>query len=317
MSRRGFLAVAGAAAVAAALPRGLAQEAAPGQTSAGTDARGAPTHPLIDMHAHQVPDFMRGQNPKGGAGGRTEKEFVAHQKAVNAVASVILGGNDYDFEFMKAEPNKYIRFASAQRAGGDRGLVVEKALKGGAKGIGEHRWEGDIPFTWRMLDMARDFKVPILFHFEEVLFPAAVFSEFYKVIEKYPTVTFIGHGIDWWGAIDKNYSSKTATYPRGRVTPGGLTDQWLARYPNLYSDLSATSGNTGLLRDPDFAKDFVTRHQDKIMFGSDCPCTTGDRATCWSVVKLVALNQLQLSAAVQQKIYLTNAQKLLKLKLPV
>src|SRR5688500_11546195 len=180
-SRRDFLAATGAAAVAAAIPHSFGQTPAPKQTSPGLDARGEPTHPLIDMHAHQVPDSMRGQNPKGGAPGRNEAQFVAHQKACNAVASVILGGNDYEFEFMKAEPNKYIRFASAQRAGGDRGAAVEAALKGGAKGIGEHRWEGDIPFTWRMLDMARDYKVPILFHFEETLFPAAVYSEFYKV----------------------------------------------------------------------------------------------------------------------------------------
>ena len=98
------------------------------------------------------------------------------------------------------------------------------------------------------------------------------------------------------------------------MTPGGLTDQWLTRYPNLYCDLSATSGNTALLRDPDFAKDFVIRHQNKIMFGSDCPCTSGTVASCWAVIKLVALNQLQLSDDVKQKIYLTNAQRLLNLK---
>ena len=163
--------------------------------------------------------------------------------------------------------------------------------------------------------MARDFNVPILYHFQEALFPAAVYAEFYRTIEKYPTVNFIGHAIDWWGAIDKNYSHKAGTYPRGPVTPGGLTDVWLGRYPNLYADLSANSGNTALLRDPDFAESFVNRHQDKIMFGSDCPCTSGNRATCWSVTKLVALNRLRMSDAVKQKIYLTNAQKLLKLDL--
>jgi hypothetical protein len=45
----------------------------------------------------------------------------------------------------------------------------------------------------------------------------------------------------------------------------------------------------------------------------------GDRASACPLppysFKNVALNQLQLSAEVQQKIYLTNAQKLLKLKI--
>jgi hypothetical protein len=95
-----------------------------------------------------------------------------------------------------------------------------------------------------------------------------------RYIETFPTVKFIGHAIDWWGAIDRNYSLEKGNYPRGRVTPRGLTDQWLTRYPNLYCDLSATSGDTSLLRDPDFAKDFVIRHQNKIMFGTDCSCSS-------------------------------------------
>jgi len=321
LSRRDFITTASLAALAFNLPgvaRGQAAAKADAAAGGGAPAAGVMTHPLIDIHMHQTPDAMRGlpgaaKAKKGGSAARTEAEFLAHQKNINAVASVILGGNDYEYEFIKANPSRYVRFASAGQAGGDRAGTVERALKNGARGIGEHRWEGDIPFTTRILDMARDFDVPILFHFQEALFPAAVYTEFYKVIEKYPTVKFIGHAIDWWGAIDKNYSHKAGTYPRGRVTPGGLTDIWLARYPHLYADLSATSGNTALLRDPDFAKDFVNRHQDKLMFGSDCPCTSGTVATCWSVIKLVALNQLQLSEAVKQKIYLTNAQKLLKL----
>jgi predicted TIM-barrel fold metal-dependent hydrolase len=318
MSRRDFLTVASLAAVAAGagVPSLLAQDPAPPAKAgkAPVSNGGGPTHPLIDIHVHQSPDSLRGGAGKKGGGGRTEAQFVAHQKAVNAIGGVILGGNAYEYEFMKENPGRYVRFAAAGPAGGDRAATVEAALKAGARGIGEHRWEGDIPFTRAILDMARDYKVPILFHFQEALYPAAVYSEFYKTIEKYPTVTFIGHAIDWWGAIDKNYSAKGGTYPRGRVTPGGLTDQWLARYPNLYCDLSAQSGSTAIMRDPDFAKDFITRHQDKIMWGSDCTCTTGGMPTCWSAIKLVALNFLQLPEDVQQKIYITNAAKMFGLK---
>ncbi len=321
MSRRDFLTTATLAAAALTLPQVRGQAPAPAPTDVAPGA-GLPTHPLIDIHMHQSPDNLRGsggpantKGKKGGSAARTEAEFLTHQKNINAVGGVLLGGNDYEFELIKKTPYQFVRFASAGMVGGGREAVIEKALKNGAKGIGEHRYEGDIPFTKACLDMAKEYDVPILYHFQEALFPLGVYADFYKLIEKYPTVKFIGHAIDWWGAIDKNYSSKGGTYPRGRVTAGGLTDTWLGRYPNLYADLSATSGNTGLLRDPDFAKDFVNRHQDKIMFGSDCPCTTGSVASCWSVIKLVALNQLQLSAAVQQKIYISNAAKLLKLKI--
>lgn len=270
---------------------------------------------------HQLPDGMRGGRPgnaakapaSGSGAGRTEAEFLAHQKAINAVATVILGGNDYEYAFMKAEPSRYIRFASAPPAGADRRAVIEGALKNGARGIGELRYEGETAYTTSVIELARDYGVPILFHFQEAEQPGATFGNFHRYVEKFPTVQFIGHAIDWWGGIDRNYSLQGGTYPRGRVTPGGFTDEWLTRYPNLHGDLSATSGNTALLRDPEFAVDFVTRHQDKLMFGSDCPCKTGAVATCWSVIKLVALNRLQLSDEVQQKIYLTNAQKLLNL----
>jgi len=323
MSRRDFLTVATMAAV------GVSAGDLTGQTPVAPPPDGVPaaakkkggvsgsgsTHPLIDIHVHQQADSLRATGKTGGGGARTEAQFLAHQKAVNAVGGVILGGNDYDYEFIRANPDRYVRSASAPASGPDRAAQIERALKNGAKCIGEHRWEGDIPFSWAILDMARDFKVPILFHFEESAYPKGVYADFHQVIEKYPTVTFIGHAIDWWGGIDKNYDRKAGNYQRGRVTPGGLTDQWLTRYPNLYGDLSAQSGNTAILRDPDHAKAFITRHQDKLMFGSDCPCTNGGMPTCWAAIKLVALNFLQLSPEVQQKIYLTNAQKVFGLRI--
>jgi predicted TIM-barrel fold metal-dependent hydrolase len=62
------------------------------------------------------------------------------------------------------------------------------------------------------------------------------------------------------------------------VKRGGLTDKWLSDFPNLYEDMSANSGNNALSRDPDFSPDFVARHQDKLIFGSDCSCTDGKGA---------------------------------------
>ena len=39
--------------------------------------------------------------------------------------------------------------------------------------------------------------------------------------------------------------------------------------------MSATSGNNALSRDTGFARDFIVRHQRKLLFGSDCSCTDG------------------------------------------
>lgn len=65
------------------------------------------------------------------------------------------------------------------------------------------------------------------------------------------------------------------SYPAGPVEPGGLTDKWLSDFPNLYADMSANSGNNALSRDRDFSQGFVARHQDKLIFGSDCSCVDG------------------------------------------
>jgi uncharacterized protein len=61
----------------------------------------------------------------------------------------------------------------------------------------------------------------------------------------------------------------------GPITRGGVTDKWLGDYPNLLADLSANSGNNAMARDPEFTADFLKRHQDKLLFGSDCSCSDG------------------------------------------
>ena len=46
----------------------------------------------------------------------------------------------------------------------------------------------------------------------------------------------------------------------------------------MYGDLSAGSGLNALTRDEDFTRDFLTRHQDKLLYGSDCSDHRGRRA---------------------------------------
>jgi hypothetical protein len=43
----------------------------------------------------------------------------------------------------------------------------------------------------------------------------------------------------------------------------------------LYGELSPNSGNNALSRDPSFTADFLARHQNKLVFGSDCSCQDG------------------------------------------
>jgi predicted TIM-barrel fold metal-dependent hydrolase len=101
----------------------------------------------------------------------------------------------------------------------------------------------------------------------------------------------------------------------------------LSDYPNLYGDLSANSGRSALARDTEFATAFLARHQDKLMFGSDCPCADGRGAgqsskdpaingKCLARVQLTQLKQLTPPDRFR-KITWENGTKLLRLDVAV
>jgi predicted TIM-barrel fold metal-dependent hydrolase len=131
-----------------------------------------------------------------------------------------------------------------------------------------------------MYALAAELNVPILIHFQEVphtptegVFSTG-FKNFATMLKAYPKTKFIGHADAFWANVSADYANEAA-YPTGPIKRGGVTDKLLADYPNLYGDLSANSGNNALSRDPEFTADFLKRHQDKLIFGSDCSCSDG------------------------------------------
>ena len=93
----------------------------------------------------------------------------------------------------------------------------------------------------------------------------------------------------------------------------GLTDRYLADYPNMYGDLSAGSGLNALTRDEGFTRDFLTRHQDKLVFGSDCRDHEGSGAKCQGSQTIAAIRRLAASRAIERKLLHGNAGKLFRL----
>jgi len=102
-------------------------------------------------------------------------------------------------------------------------------------------------------------------------------------------------------------------YPKGPVTPGGITDRLLADYPNMYGDLSAGSGLNALLRDEDHARDFLKRHQNKLLYGSDCSDSEGGGAKCSGSQQLAAVRRLAPDQQALRKMLYGNAARLLKM----
>ncbi len=88
-------------------------------------------------------------------------------------------------------------------------------------------------------------------------------------LQRFPKLRFFGHSQSFWCEIGKYRTWEERTgFPKYPVEEGRIP-QLMRKYPNLYGDLSAGSGNNSLARDPDYAGKFLTEFQDRLMFGID------------------------------------------------
>lgn len=269
--------------------------------------------PVIDIHQHT------------NYAGRTNEQLIRHQQVMGVTTTVLLpagrfygldakcGTNDTVVALARQHPDKFVYFASEVADLEDAPAVIRPFLKRGAIGIGEQKFRvgSDSRFMERLAALAEEFGVPILMHFQQGVYNTDI-QHFHKTLEKFPKVNFIGHAQTWWGNVDAKHEQKVL-YPSGKVTPGGITDRLLADYPNIYGDHSAGSGLNFLVRDPEFAAGFIERHQNKLMYGSDCDDILGAGPGCQGAQTLANLRKLGPSKKVERKILYENAKKLLKL----
>jgi predicted TIM-barrel fold metal-dependent hydrolase len=222
--------------------------------------------PVLDIHLHPRRDSAKEIDHLEGCGG-TKAVLLPGASAEDRAKTVVA-----------QYPNRFVRFTNADVRTPEAKEHIGAGLKGGALGVGELKYpvEVDGPEMRRVYEVAAEFHMPVLIHFEEGNFNSG-FSRLPALLKAYPKTIFIGHAQSWWAHISAEVDDKVG-YPAGRVKQGGLTDRLLADYPNIYGDLSANSGRNGLARDPDFAAAFLVRHRNKLLFGSDCPCRDGHGA---------------------------------------
>lgn len=312
MHRRQFLVTAGGALAS------VAAGAAPG-------ARAQAPDPVIDIHQHV------------GYSGRSDAALLAHQRRMGVTTTVLLPagrpemrasthqgaanglqaeahGNEACERFARTHGAAY-RFGANEVPDVDDVIVeIERYLKRGAVVIGEQKFgvASDSPEMQRLYACAQANDVPILMHWQFGMYNHG-FERFHRMLEQYPRVTFIGHAQTWWANIDKGHADQRVLYPKGPVTPGGLTDRYLADYPNMFADLSAGSGLNALTRDEGFTRDFLTRHQDKLLYGSDCNDAVGEGEACQGAQTLAAVRRLAASRSIERKLLHDNAARVLKL----
>lgn len=280
--------------------------------------------PVIDIHQHM--NYHK----------RADEHLLAHQVAMGITTSIILPAGTYvdrpsahngksnglaaqcattesARDFAKAHSDAYLWAANEVTDLDTAPAEIEKWLKQGACMIGEQKFmvKCDSPESQKLYALAAAYNVPILLHFQHLTYNLG-YDRFHTMLEKFPKTNFIGHAQAFWGNIDKQHD-QTVNYPKGKITPGGITDRYLADYPNMFADMSAGSGLLALTRDEEHTTQFFDRHQDKILYGSDCADHLGRGPGCQGAQTLAAIRKLAPSKAVERKILFENSRKLFRL----
>lgn len=243
---------------------------------------------IVDCHFHDRP---------------TNEGLIAHLDGAGITSALVLTGVNSGDRFRKLNaqhPHRIAGWAMSSILSADGSAkaptiagispvtsaeaadLLRSAVTDGAKGFAETVGvvAVDGPELRRLYALAAELDVPVMMHFQEGFVPGLPrygitgFSRIATMLKEFPKTRFVCHASDFWGNIDAKYRDGTA-YPTGKVNRGGLTEHLLAEYPNMFGDLSAPSGLIQLMRDPDFTAGFFERHQDKLIFGSDCGCPDG------------------------------------------
>jgi uncharacterized protein len=213
-------------------------------------------------------------------------------------------------------PDRLIPFCNVDPRRGEPGKfdphsIIARYKDRGAKGFGEMLaglWIDD-PRQKKIYEACEKLKLPVLIHIDnfrnldEVGLPRLG-----KVLQFFPGVNFITHALHWWSEISADVREEDrGCYPTGPITKGGRVEELLQTYDNLFADLSADSGTNALTRDPSFTPGFLTRNQDKLLFGTDL-VYKGQKKIIHEV-----LDSVDVDAGVLEKIYYLNAKKVLDL----
>jgi predicted TIM-barrel fold metal-dependent hydrolase len=315
LTRRHWIATSSAALLGAKL-------AGPAFSQAGAAKR-----EIVDIHQHT------------NYAGRSDADLIAHQKTMGVTRTILLPagsdalrpsthegksfglaarvlGNAAALRLVQEHPDQFVFCANEVTDLDSAPAEIEKYLKLGAIGIGEQKFgvQCDSAESFKIYDVAKAYGVPILLHFQHEKYNLG-YERLDKVLEKYPTVNFIAHAQTTWGNVDAKHD-QAALYPKGKVTPGGLTDQWLTRHPNFFADLSAGSGLNAFTRDEEHGAAFFARHQDKLLYGSDCNDAIGkpEAKGCCGSQMIAVIDRLVPDASARAKILAGNAKRVFKLK---
>ena len=310
INRRDFCRAAAAASTVAAF-------------SGSVRADGAKTsYPWIDVHTHLGIPMLR----KGALTAKMMLDWMDEHNIEKVVVLALVSPEGWMYPIMskwvleqtKPHRDRLIPFVDIDPRqlsylGGAKGArdMLNRYLDAGAVGIGEHKcgMPIDHPLNLEFFSVVSDLELPLLFHMDTVRNtdkPGLPGLE--KALQAAPKARFIGHANGWWASVSGDCTPQDmGTYPKRPVTPGGAVDCLFDKYDNIFGDLSAGSGCNSLTRDKKWGREFLIRRADRLMFGTDYLVLEQ------GIPQFKALEEFNLPADVQEKIYRKTAEKVLPL----
>lgn len=181
-------------------------------------------------------------------------------------------------------PDRFVPFcnidprAIANSADAPLGDILRYYRDLGCKGIGEvmPNLSFSDPLVRNLFAHVQDVGLPLIFDGSvEIgkgygLVDDPGMPRFEQCLWDFPNLTFLGHGPPFWAEIGRlEKPDDRAGYPRYPIQAEGVVPRLFREHPNLWGDLSASSGFNALARDREYAVKFLGEFQDRLCFGTD------------------------------------------------
>ena len=279
----------------------------------------------IDIHLHLAYE----KEDWSGRTISTYKQMLPYFEKLNIAKGIVLSGgqllpylpgNEDCMSIYRADPAHYAWMCDPEPLDPETVYETLKTYKeNGAVGVGELTCNLPLndPSLWALFDAAGKLELPITLHMSpEVGRSYGVVDDpglplLEECLKKFPSTIFVGHSACFWCEISGDAPSSPQDrngYPKTPVVPGGRITALLEKYPNLYCDLSATSGGQAILRDEVHGLAFLERFADRMMFATDMT-KVATEYPLWSWLDEKA-EKGELSMDTYRKICFENAQAL-------
>ena len=248
---------------------------------------------FIDIHAHA---YRRHPGPlrNGKQWFSTPEQVIKRYDETGIEKGVLLPlvnaevylpqSNEEILEMVEEFKGRFIPFcnidprALTNSAGAPLDTLLRHYRDQGCKGIGEVM--PNLPFRHPLVQNlfrhVQEVGFPLIFDISDRiggdygLYDDPGLPQLESCLRAFPKLTILGHGPAFWADIAQlEKPGDRAGYPTYTVKEEGVVPKLFRAYPNMWGDLSAGSGANALIRDPDYAVQFLNEFQDRLLFGTD------------------------------------------------